>query len=167
MGKVVCAQTGPSLRFSTLNSDGIFLSKRRPQMSIVAPWPPKMTPKWSPKWSQGKNGRSLRNMHRHRRIACPPPLGEPHFRSLFQDAKYLTTNNTHNATIQQKCPKRLSKGAPFSGPKSEKNGTFRTLAPLGVQMGARTAKITKMTSRMLPGSLIFYQQRATNAAKRR
>ncbi len=155
MGKVVCEQTVPSLRFSTPNYEGHFLPNRSPQMSIVAPWPPKMAPKWSPKWSQGRNGRPLRNMHRHRRIACPPPLGELNFRSLFQDAKYRTTNSTQHTTIQQTCSKRLSKGVPFSGKTSNKSDMFWTLAPLGVQMGARTAKITKMISRTLSGSLIF------------
>ncbi len=45
----------------------------------MAPWTPNTTPKLNLKWSQGNNGRPLRNMHRHGRIACPPPLG----RSIF------------------------------------------------------------------------------------
>ncbi len=45
-----------------------------PKRSIVANLASKMTPKWSPKWSQSDNGRPLRNMHRHCRIAHPPPI---------------------------------------------------------------------------------------------
>ena len=66
-----------------------------PKMSIVAPWSPKLTPKWSPKWSQGNNGRPLRNMHKHGWIACPPPLGEPHFSSSFKDPNNIIKHLTY------------------------------------------------------------------------
>ncbi len=157
-------QTVPSLRFSTLNSEGHFWSKRRPKTSIVDPWPPKMTLKWSPKWRQGKNGRPLRYMRRHRRIACPPPSGSLIF-AHFSKMQNISPQITHTTRqFNKSVPKGSQKGLLFLAQNSKKY-TFWTLAPLGLQIGAPTAKITKMTSRMLPGSLFFTQQAQKNQKK--
>ncbi len=61
-----------------------------PKRSIVANLASKMAPKWSPKWSQSDNGRPLRNMHRHCRIAHSPPLGELNFHCFFRDRTKVT-----------------------------------------------------------------------------
>ena len=81
----------------------LFWPPGRPKRSIVANLAPKMTPKWSLKWSQSDNGRPLRNMHRHLRIAHPPPLGELNFTAS------LETEKSHQ--------------------KSRKKGPFQNVAP--------------------------------------
>ena len=68
----------------------LFWAPGRPKRSIVANLAPKITPKWSLKWSQSDNGRPLRNMHRHCRIAHPPPFGELHFHCLFRVPQKVT-----------------------------------------------------------------------------
>ncbi len=145
--------------FSTLNSDGHFVPERSPQISIVAPWPPKMSPKWSPKWGQGKNGRPFGNMHRHRQIACPPALGSSIF-VHFSKMQNIAPQITHKT---QQSKKRARKGSQkgFLFPvKIRKNPTcFRPWPSLGSRWGLEVPNITKMTSRTLPGSLIFDQQR--------
>ena len=77
----------------------LFWPPGRPKRSIVANLAPKMTPTWSPKWSQSDNARPLRNMHRHCRIAYPPPFGELLFHCFFRVRKKVTKNPLHGGTI--------------------------------------------------------------------
>ncbi len=48
-----------------------------------------------------------------------------------------------------------SKRTTFSGPKSPKSDMFGTLGTLGVQMGAQTDKIIKMTPKITPRTHMF------------
>ena len=103
------------------------MRKSHPIMSIVVPWAPQITPKWSPKWSQGNNGRPLRNIHRHGRIACPPPpIGELHFSSSFKDQKTYNKNIHKSIAIREKkkcCSKMTSNRTTyFGGTKISQNG---------------------------------------------
>ena len=74
---------------------------------------PQMTLKWSPKSSQGSNGRPSRNMHRHGRIACPPPLEELHFRSFFKDPTNITNKYLETRQFEQSASKLPQKGVSF------------------------------------------------------
>ncbi len=88
----------------------LFGSPGRPKRSIVANFAPKMTPKWSPKWSHSDNGRPLRNMHRHSRIAYPPLFSRLQFRSKKSTVNILPTINIQFVfynilqTNTKKCP---------------------------------------------------------------
>ena len=92
----------------------LFWLPGRPKRSIVANWAPKMTPKWSPKWSQSDNGRPLRNMHRHCRIAYPPPLGELHFHCFFRVPQKVTKQRLKKNHFEKKCAK-LDQKVPLLG----------------------------------------------------
>ena len=71
-----------------------------PQKSIVEILVPKTPPKWSPKWSQGNNGRSSRNMRRHERIACPPPLGSSVFAHFSYTGKRAPTSQHNHSDLR-------------------------------------------------------------------
>ncbi len=125
----------------------------------MVPRAPKITPKWSPKWRHGINGRPLRNMRRHRRIACPPPSGSSIFAhiSKMQNIAPQITHKTQQS--KKRAPKGSQKGLLFPV-KNRKNPTcFRPWPSLGSRWGLEVPNITKMTSRTLPGSLISDQQR--------
>ena len=79
------------------------------------------------------------------------PLGELHFRPFFKDPKNITTHGNSNNALQN----YLKRTTLFGGgevPNLYGGTLLGTLGPLGVQMGAQTAKITKMTSKMTPGA---------------
>ena len=131
----------------------LFWPPGRPKRSIVASLAPKITPKWSPKWSQSDNGRPLRTMHRHCRIAYPPTLGELHFHCFYRVQTKVTKNHLTKGPFEnlapnwaQKCPSWDSdltgSGSPFL--------VFFALGPLGAPFEHRVPKSHSRSSKMSP-----------------
>ena len=118
----------------SLSFVSLFWPPGPPKRSIAANLAPKMTPKWSPKWSQSDNGRPLRNMHRHCRIAYPPPLGELHFHCFFRVPQKVTKKRLNKYNFEKLAP-NWTKKCPSWEPGLTRNGSpflvFFALGPPG------------------------------------
>ena len=124
-----------------------------PKRSIVANLAPKMTPKWSPKWSQSDNGRPLRNMHRHCRIAYPPPLGELHFHSFFRARQ--NHKQSHKKGPFRKFGAKLGPKVPLLGSRPHEKwvsffGIFCTGGPWEPHLSTESLQVTLGAPECLP-----------------
>ncbi len=68
--------------------------------NTVANLASKIVQKWSPKWSRGDAGRPLRDMRRHDRIACPPPLGAPFGLVVYRPTQKLKLSQQSTLTAK-------------------------------------------------------------------
>ncbi len=120
--------------------------------SIVANLAPKMTPKWSLKWSQSDNGRPLRNMHRHLRIAHPPPLGELNFTASLETEKSNQKSRT-KLPFQNVAPNWAQKYPSLEPDPCERISPFWSFLlwpPLGAPVEHRDPKSHSRSSKMSP-----------------
>ena len=99
------------------------------------------------------------------------PLGELHFTSFFKDPENMPHTYPKTQQLTRKFPKHdLTKDyflARKSLPTPPQTDILGTLGSLGIQMGARTAKIIRMTSKIIPGATTIHKQNKHKIANNR